>query len=46
MKKNIPIKNKKNCFAKTINSLHEVEIFLNNITKVSKICKIFKLFKN
>ena len=46
MKKNIPIKNKKNCFSKTINSLYEVEFFLNNLTKISKIRKICRLFKN
>lgn len=46
MKKNIPIKNKKNCFSKTIDSLYEVEFFLNTITQISKICKIRRFFKH
>lgn len=42
----IPCKKKTNCFSKTINSLFEVECFLNNVTKITKISKLFKILKN
>lgn len=49
MKKNnncVSLKKNQNCFSKAINSLHEVECFLDSITKFRKVSKICKLFKN